>query len=84
MVRKGKRANRAFKRRERAGTARAGRIALLWTAGVFLVLLSLLIAHPISYVPLVSAVLMVALSYAYLQVLKRSVGVSVSQISVFK
>lgn len=81
MVRKGKRANRAFKRRERAGTARAGRIALLWTAGVFLALPPLLIAHPISYVPLVSAVLMVALSYAYLQVLKRSVGVSVSQMA---
>lgn len=63
-------------------TARLGRVVLLVCAGLLLVLPVLLIAHPISYVPLVAAVLLVAVSWVYLQVLRRSLGVSVAQMSV--
>jgi uncharacterized protein (DUF58 family) len=41
----------------------------------------LLVAHPISYVPLIAATLTVVLSWAYLQVLRRSLFISVAQMS---
>ena len=61
--------------------SKAGRAALLTAAALLLIVPVLLIAHPISYVPLVAAVLMVIVSYAYLQVLKKAVGVSVNQMA---
>lgn len=61
--------------------ARAGRVVLLACAAALLVLPVLLIAHPISYVPLVAAVLLVVVSWVYLQVLRRSLDVSVTEMS---
>lgn len=61
--------------------ARLGRVVLLACAALLLVLPVLLIAHPVSYVPLVAAVLLVVVSWGYLQVLRRSLDVSVAQMS---
>jgi uncharacterized protein (DUF58 family) len=62
-------------------SARVGRTLLVLCAILVLVLPVLLIAHPISYVPLLVAVLTVLLSGVYLQVLRRSLTMSVSQMS---
>jgi uncharacterized protein (DUF58 family) len=61
--------------------ARVGRALLVLAALLVLVLPVLLIAHPISYVPLVAAALTVAASWAYLQVLRRAPTISVAQMS---
>ncbi len=50
---------------------------LIAVAVLLLVLPVLLLAHPISYVPLIMVVLMVALSWLYLQVADKAVSVSV-------
>ena len=57
---------------------RIGRIVLFVVAAALLVLPPCLIAHPIAYVPLLSAVLMLVVSWAYLQVMRRSLSVSVA------
>jgi uncharacterized protein (DUF58 family) len=58
-----------------------GRVLLVLCAALLLVLPVLLIAHPISYVPLVAAVLLVIVSWVYLQLLRRAPTVSVAQMS---
>lgn len=60
---------------------RIGRIALLVAAGLLLLMPIALLAHPISYVPFVSAVLMVAVSYGYLQLVRRALTVSVDDMA---
>jgi uncharacterized protein (DUF58 family) len=61
--------------------ARAGRALLLLGALLLLVLPVLLIAHPISYIPLLAAVFLVSVSWIYLQILRRAPSVSVAQMS---
>ena len=66
--------------RSEGGSSRralAGRIALGVVLGFVLVVPVVLLASPISYVPLVATLLLVAVSWAYLQVLRRSLGISV-------
>jgi uncharacterized protein (DUF58 family) len=58
-----------------------GRVALLLCAVLLLVLPVLLIAHPISYVPLLAAILLIIVSWVYLQVLRRAPTVSVAQMA---
>ena len=58
---------------------RVGRTALLVLAGLALLLPMALIAHPIAYVPFLSAVLMVGLSWLYLQLVRRALTVSVDE-----
>lgn len=52
---------------------RTGRAVLLTMAAALLILPVLLIAHPIAYVPLVSAVLLVVASWLYLQALRGAI-----------
>jgi uncharacterized protein (DUF58 family) len=74
--------SRSPKRQAASGRlAHAGRTLLVLAALVVLVLPVLLIAHPISYVPLIAAVIIIAVSWAYLQVLRRSSSVSVAQMA---
>ena len=56
---------------------RIGRIVLFVAAAVLLVLPPLLIAHPIAYIPLTSAVLIVIVSWLYLQLVRRKLEISV-------
>lgn len=60
---------------------RVGRVLLLAALAALLALPVFLIAHPIAYVPFISAVLMVVASWAYLQVMRRSVHVSVDSMA---
>lgn len=53
------------------------RVLLIILAAALLVLPVLLLAHPISYVPLIMVVLMVALSWLYLQAADKAVSVNV-------
>ncbi len=69
-------ARRAKRRRV---VARVGRVLLVLLALFALVAPPLLVASPISYVPLVMAVLLVLASWVYLRVLSRSLTVGVAQ-----
>lgn len=61
--------------------ARAGRVVLIAVCAALLVLPVLLIAHPVSYVPLVATVLLVFASWLYLQVLRRSLTFDVGRMA---
>jgi uncharacterized protein (DUF58 family) len=56
-------------------------VLLVCAALVVLVAPVLLVAHPISYVPLIAAIFTVVLSWAYLQVLRHSLLMSMAQMS---
>lgn len=59
--------------------SRVGRVLLFVLAAILLVLPVLLIAHPVSYVPLVMALLMALVSWLYVHVLNKSILVNVTQ-----
>jgi uncharacterized protein (DUF58 family) len=61
--------------------ARIGRTLLMLCALVVLVAPVLLLAHPISYVPLLVTVLIIVVSWVYLQILRRSISMDVAQMS---
>lgn len=54
-------------------------MALVTAVAALLAIPALLLSDPISYVPLLASTLLVAVSWAYLRVLRRSLSVSVSQ-----
>ena len=62
--------------RARSGARRVGRIVLFAVMICLLVIPVLLIAHPVSYIPLIMAVLIVIVSWAYLRVLRKAVSVN--------
>ncbi len=59
--------------------ARIGRVALLAACALLLAAPIALLAHPISYVPPLAAVLLVGVSWLYLLILRRSLSVSLDQ-----
>ncbi len=67
--------------RRHTAAMRVGRVALLVAVALLLVAPVVLLADPVSYVPLVSAVLLVAVSWAYLQVTRRALSVGVGQMA---
>lgn len=58
--------------------ARVGRVLLFAVALLCLVAPVVLVAHPISYVPLISVLLVLGVSWAYLRVVRRSLSIDVS------
>ena len=60
---------------------RIGRGLLLAVMLALLILPVLFMAHPVSYVPFIAAVLMVAASWFYLQLMRRSVSVGVESMA---
>ncbi len=74
---------RRQKLREQKGLKRGllfrfARVLLMVTGAALLIFPAVVIAHPISYIPLMTTVLLVGSSWAYLQVLRRSLRVSVA------
>ncbi len=67
--------------KNKAGLKVFGRALLLVVCGILLLLPVLLIAHPIAYVPFISAVLLVVVSFVYLQLLKRNLSVHLSSMA---
>lgn len=58
-----------------------GRVLLLLAALFCLVLPVILVAHPISYLPLICTVLLLLVSWIYLQIIRRSISLDVSSMA---
>lgn len=71
----------ALSRQARGRRGLGARIALVIAALVFCIFPVLVLASPVSYIPLVAAVLLVAISWLYLQVLRRSFAFSEEQMT---